>query len=129
MHGRQHYELVSWRMADAGLNYRRFFAVNSLAAVRVEEPEWFTKSHSVIAEWFAEGQVDGLRVDHPDGLRDPVGYLEDLAALTDHAYVLVEKILEPGEELPRTGPPPAPRATTCSRCWTGCSPTPPARSR
>ncbi len=100
VHARQHYELVSWRMADAGLNYRRFFAVNSLAAVRVEEPEWFAKSHAVIAEWFAEGQVDGLRVDHPDGLRDPVGYLDDLAALTDHAYVLVEKILEPGEELP-----------------------------
>ncbi|MGI8646097.1 MAG: malto-oligosyltrehalose synthase, partial [Nocardioides sp.] len=100
VHARQPYELVSWRMADAGLNYRRFFAVNSLAAVRVEEPEWFTKSHSVIGQWFAEGQVDGLRVDHPDGLRDPVGYLEDLAELTDHAYVLVEKILEPGEELP-----------------------------
>ena len=101
MHARQHYELVSWRLADAGLNYRRFFAVNSLAAVRVEDPEWFTKTHAVIGEWFSEGQVDGLRVDHPDGLRDPVGYLDDLAELTGGAYVLVEKILEPGERLPQ----------------------------
>ncbi len=100
VHARQHYELVSWRLADAGLNYRRFFAVNTLAAIRVEDPEWFRRSHRLIGEWFAEGQVDGLRVDHPDGLRDPVGYLDDLAELTGHAYVLVEKILEPGEELP-----------------------------
>ena len=71
MHGRQHYELVSWRMADAGLNYRRFFAVNSLAAVRVEEPECSTSRTPRSLSWFAEGHVDGLRVDHPDGLRDP----------------------------------------------------------
>ncbi len=99
VHSRQHYELVSWRLADAGLNYRRFFAVSSLAAVRVEEPEWFTKTHAVIGEWFADGLVVGLRVDHPDGLRDPAGYLGDLAELTGGAYVLVEKILEPGERL------------------------------
>jgi malto-oligosyltrehalose synthase/malto-oligosyltrehalose trehalohydrolase len=99
VHARQAYELVSWRMADAGLNYRRFFAVNSLAAVRVEDPEWFTKTHAAIEQWFADGQVQGLRVDHPDGLRDPGGYLDDLAALTGGAYVLVEKILAPGERL------------------------------
>ncbi|WP_295658210.1 malto-oligosyltrehalose synthase [uncultured Nocardioides sp.] len=101
VHARQHYELVSWRLADTGLNYRRFFAVNTLAAIRVEDPQWFGRSHQLIGEWFDEGLVDGLRVDHPDGLRDPAGYLEDLAELTDHGYVLVEKILEPGEELPR----------------------------
>ena len=100
VHARQHYELVSWRLADAGLNYRRFFAVSSLAAVRVEEREWFDKTHSVIGQWFDEGLVDGLRVDHPDGLRDPAAYLDDLAGLTGGAYVLVEKILEPGETLP-----------------------------
>ena len=100
VHARQHYELVSWRMADAGLNYRRFFAVNTLAAIRVEEQEWFDRSHEEIGRWFREGLVDGLRVDHPDGLRDPEGYLGDLAELTGGAYVLVEKILEPGEELP-----------------------------
>ena len=97
----QHYELVSWRAADEDLNYRRFFAVNTLAAVRVEDPEVFAETHVEIKRWFDEGLVDGLRVDHPDGLRDPKRYLDDLAALTGGAYVLVEKILEPGEELPR----------------------------
>ncbi|GAA1446471.1 malto-oligosyltrehalose synthase [Mycobacterium cookii] len=96
----QHYELVNWRAADEDLNYRRFFAVNSLAAVRVEDPEVFAETHVEIKRWFDEGLVDGLRVDHPDGLRDPKRYLDDLAALTGGAYVLVEKILEPGEELP-----------------------------
>jgi len=102
VHQRQHYELVNWHVADDGLNYRRFFAVNSLAALRVEDPEVFADSHVEIRRWFTEGLVDGLRVDHPDGLRDPQGYLDDLAELTGHAYVLVEKILEPGEELPGT---------------------------
>ena len=100
VHGRQHYELVSWRMADHDLNYRRFFAVNTLAAIRVEDPAVFADSHVEIKRWFDEGLVDGLRVDHPDGLRDPKGYLDDLARLTGGAYVLVEKILEPGEKLP-----------------------------
>ena len=100
VHGRQHYELVSWRRADSELNYRRFFAVNTLAAIRVEDPAVFADSHVEIKRWFDEGLVDGLRVDHPDGLRDPKGYFDDLARLTGGAYVLVEKILEPGEELP-----------------------------
>lgn len=102
VHDRQHYELVSWRLADTGLNYRRFFAINTLAAVRVEDPAVFEATHGEIRRWFDEGLVDGLRVDHPDGLRDPGGYLEDLADLTGGAYVLVEKILEPGETLPKS---------------------------
>lgn len=109
-HAAQHYRLALWREADHGLNYRRFFAVNTLAGIRVEERRWFDASHEQIGRWFAgEGReplVDGLRVDHPDGLRDPEGYLADLAALTGDAYVLVEKILEgvgPGsEELPES---------------------------
>ena len=100
VHARQHYELVSWRRADSDLNYRRFFSVNTLAAIRVEDPEWFARSHEEIGRWFEEGLVDGLRIDHPDGLRDPGRYLDDLADLTGGAYVLVEKILEPGERLP-----------------------------
>ena len=115
MHARQHYELVGWRRADDELNYRRFFAVNTLAGVRVEKPEVFAATHAEIGRWFDEGLVDGLRVDHPDGLRDPRGYLDDLAGLTGDAYVLVEKILEPGEELEHVlGRRPAPPATTCS---------------
>jgi len=100
VHARQHYELVDWHRADDDLNYRRFFAVNTLAAVRVEVDEVFADTHVEIGRWFREDLVDGLRVDHPDGLRDPKGYLDDLARLTDGAYVLVEKILEPGEDLP-----------------------------
>lgn len=97
---RQHYELVDWRRADAELNYRRFFAINSLAAIRVELPWVFEESHAEIVRWFREGLVDGLRVDHPDGVLDPGGYLDDLARATGSPYVLVEKILEGDEVLP-----------------------------
>jgi len=100
VHDRQHYELVDWRRADAELNYRRFFAVNSLAGIRVELPWVFEESHVEITRWFTEGLVDGLRVDHPDGLLDPGGYLDDLATATGSAYVLVEKILEGDERMP-----------------------------
>ncbi|MUK03093.1 malto-oligosyltrehalose synthase [Vibrio cholerae] len=100
VHARQHYELVNWRRADAELNYRRFFGVNTLAGLRVEVPWVFEESHSEVKRWFDEGLVDGLRIDHPDGLADPKAYLEDLRTLTGGAYVLVEKILEPGEKLP-----------------------------
>jgi (1->4)-alpha-D-glucan 1-alpha-D-glucosylmutase len=100
VHARQHYELVHWTRADSELNYRRFFAVNELAAVRVEIPEVFEDTHREIIRWVRSGLVDGLRVDHPDGLADPGGYLDRLATATDGAYVLVEKILERGETLP-----------------------------
>ncbi|PZE90844.1 malto-oligosyltrehalose synthase [Curtobacterium sp. MCLR17_039] len=104
VHDRQHYAFVHWKRADHDLNYRRFFAVNTLAAIRVEEPEVFAASHGVIGGWFRDGLVDGLRIDHPDGLYDPAGYLQDLAELTGGAYTLVEKILEPGEQLPSSWP-------------------------
>ncbi len=97
---RQQYALVSWRDADTDLNYRRFFAINTLVALRVEDPQWFDASHAEIARWFDEELVDGLRIDHPDGLRDPAGYLARLAELTGDSYVVVEKILAPGEDLP-----------------------------
>lgn len=100
IHDRQHYELVDWRRADSELNYRRFFAVNSLAGLRVEDPEVFAWSHQEILRWFTEDLVDGLRIDHPDGLADPEGYLRRLRAEIGGKYVLVEKILEPGESLP-----------------------------
>ncbi|WP_413354976.1 malto-oligosyltrehalose synthase [Microbacterium sp. 1P06AB] len=96
----QHYELLFWRRGDAELNYRRFFAVTTLAGVRVEDPAVFDASHAEIVRWIDEGLADGLRVDHPDGLADPGGYLDLLADATGGAYVLVEKILEHGEELP-----------------------------
>jgi (1->4)-alpha-D-glucan 1-alpha-D-glucosylmutase len=100
VHDRQHYELMGWRRADNELNYRRFFAVNSLAGIRVEIPEVFDEAHAEVVRWFREGLVDGLRIDHPDGLADPEGYLRRLREVTDGSYLLVEKILEPGEALP-----------------------------
>ncbi|MDR6413644.1 malto-oligosyltrehalose synthase [Pseudarthrobacter sulfonivorans] len=100
VHGRQHYQLMDWRRADAELNYRRFFAVTTLAGIRVENHDVFEEAHAEVRRWFTEGLVDGLRVDHPDGLADPAGYLRWLKDLSGGAYVLVEKILEPGEVLP-----------------------------
>ena len=100
VHARQHYELVNWRRADAQLNYRRFFSVNTLAGLQVEVPWVFDESHREILRWVRDGLVQGLRVDHPDGLADPGGYLERLRAATGGAYVLVEKILEGVEALP-----------------------------
>lgn len=96
----QNYELRFWQDQNTELNYRRFFAVVELAAIRVELPDVFRESHQEITRWIREGLADGLRVDHPDGLVDPGGYLEQLADATGGAYTLVEKILEPGESLP-----------------------------
>ncbi|WP_438856086.1 malto-oligosyltrehalose synthase [Agromyces sp. M3QZ16-3] len=100
VHARQHYELVHWQRADAELNYRRFFAVNELAGIRVELPDVFDATHEAIVGWIRDGLVDGLRVDHPDGLARPGAYLRRLAQATGGAYVLVEKILEGDEPLP-----------------------------
>ncbi|WP_373321763.1 malto-oligosyltrehalose synthase [Micromonospora okii] len=100
VHDRQPYELVSWRRGDRELTYRRFFAVSDLAGLRVEDPEVFAATHAEILRWVAAGEVDGIRVDHPDGLRDPAGYLAALRAAAPDAWLLVEKILEYGEELP-----------------------------
>jgi (1->4)-alpha-D-glucan 1-alpha-D-glucosylmutase len=97
---RQHYELVHWRRADDELTYRRFFAVSTLAAVRVEVPWVFEQSHAEIVRWVRDGLVQGIRVDHPDGLLDPGQYLDDLARATGHVPVWVEKILEGSEQLP-----------------------------
>ncbi len=96
----QHYDLRFWEDQNTALNYRRFFAVVELAGIRVELPDVFAESHREIARWVRDGLADGIRVDHPDGLVDPGGYLEQLADATGGAYTLVEKILEPGEPLP-----------------------------
>ncbi|MEW2329081.1 malto-oligosyltrehalose synthase [Micromonospora chersina] len=100
VHDRQHYELVNWRRGDTELTYRRFFAVSDLAGLRVEDPEVFRATHAEILRWAAAGDLAGIRVDHPDGLRDPAGYLARLRAAAPGAWLVVEKILEYGEELP-----------------------------
>jgi len=96
----QHYRLAWWQVADAELNYRRFFDVDSLMAVRVEDPAVFDATHRVLLDHWRAGDIDGFRIDHPDGLADPRGYLQRLAAATDGAWVVVEKIIEHGESLP-----------------------------
>jgi (1->4)-alpha-D-glucan 1-alpha-D-glucosylmutase len=101
VHAAQHYRLVSWR-SDVG--YRRFFAISELAAVRVEDPDVFAATHGEVLRWVAEGDVDGLRIDHPDGLTDPTGYLRRLREHCPGAWIVVEDILEPGEELPSSWP-------------------------
>ncbi|MFG1610560.1 malto-oligosyltrehalose synthase [Actinoplanes sp. NPDC049265] len=100
VHDRQHYELVNWTRGDSELTYRRFFAISDLAGLRVEDPEVFRATHAEILRWVEEGSVQGIRVDHPDGLRDPAGYFERLRAAAPEAWLVIEKILEPGEALP-----------------------------
>jgi (1->4)-alpha-D-glucan 1-alpha-D-glucosylmutase len=111
----QHYRLAFWRTGLRHLNYRRFFDITHLAGIRMEDPKVFQDAHRLIARWIARGQVDGLRIDHPDGLRDPGAYFTRLQTLfprpspgpsrrSPHGYLLVEKILSPGEELPDDWP-------------------------
>ncbi len=97
----QHYLLAAWTEADAVLNYRRFFAVNELIALRVELPEVFEATHRLLLDLNHDGVVDGWRIDHPDGLADPEGYLRRLrSASREGTPIWVEKILEGDEELP-----------------------------
>lgn len=98
VHAEQAYELVHWRSGRIG--YRRFFTVDSLAALRQEDPNVFAATHREAQSWFAEDLVDGVRVDHPDGLADPTGYLTALRGLLGPTrWLVVEKILTPGEPL------------------------------
>ena len=101
---RQFYRLAHWRVGDEELNYRRFFDIDTLAAVRVEDEQVFAETHAVLLALVEEGHVQGLRIDHPDGLADPRGYLRRLATATDGAWVVVEKILEGDEALPDDWP-------------------------
>jgi (1->4)-alpha-D-glucan 1-alpha-D-glucosylmutase len=103
VHDRQHYRLIGWRNGQSG--YRRFFSITSLAGLRQEDDAVFDTSHAEIARWFAEGLVDGLRIDHPDGLADPSGYLQRLRELVGaDAWIVIEKILAADEALEPTLP-------------------------
>ncbi|WP_326755538.1 malto-oligosyltrehalose synthase [Streptomyces hirsutus] len=100
----QWYRPVWWRLARTELNYRRFFSISELIGVRVEDPEVFEATHAKILQLLREGVVDGLRVDHPDGLADPDGYLRRLHESTGGRWTVVEKILADGEPLPASWP-------------------------
>lgn len=100
----QHYRLAYWRVGADELEYRRFFDISTLVGLRVESAEVFAATHQLILGWLSDGEVDGLRVDHPDGLLDPGAYFELLRAAAPDAWIVVEKILEPGEKIPSTWP-------------------------
>ncbi len=118
----QPYVLAHWRVASDQINYRRFFDINELAALRMEDPAVFDATHRLILELVAAGAVDGLRIDHPDGLADPAGYFARLqracaAALGVDAargsdatadpraiYLVIEKIVAPHEKVPADWP-------------------------
>ncbi|MEV6479865.1 malto-oligosyltrehalose synthase [Streptomyces sp. NPDC051576] len=100
----QWYRPVWWRLARTELNYRRFFSISELIGVRVEDPEVFDATHAKLLRLLREGVVDGLRVDHPDGLADPDDYLRRLHEATAGRWTVVEKILADGEHLPASWP-------------------------
>ncbi|MEV8115247.1 alpha-amylase family glycosyl hydrolase [Streptomyces xiamenensis] len=101
----QHYRLGWWRTGLAQLTYRRFFTVSDLIAVRVEDPAVFEATHATVLRLVAEGVIGGLRVDHPDGLADPEGYLRRLRQRAGpDVWVVAEKILATGEHLPSGWP-------------------------
>ncbi len=100
----QHYRLADWHTGNAELNWRRFFDITSLIGIRVEHPEVFAATHEVLLRLVAEGLIDGLRIDHPDGLADPRGYLDRLFSATGGAWLVTEKILTGHEELPADWP-------------------------
>lgn len=96
----QHYRLTYWRVAQRELGYRRFFDITTLIGLRVESEPVFRDTHALFLQWLSAGVLDGLRVDHPDGLRDPEGYFQQLrAAAGADTWIVVEKILEPAEPL------------------------------
>ena len=97
---RQNYRLTFWRTAGEEMGYRRFFDINTLASLRMEDEQVFEDTHWLILRWIKQGLVDGLRIDHPDGLFDPEEYLRRLRARAPEKWLVVEKILEPGECLP-----------------------------
>jgi (1->4)-alpha-D-glucan 1-alpha-D-glucosylmutase len=105
---RQHYKLGHWRLASSDINYRRFFDINTLAGLRVEDAATFEAIHPLVKRLIAQGRLQGLRLDHIDGLRDPAQYCQRLRRLVRDAqrekigrfYVVMEKILGQGEVLP-----------------------------
>lgn len=102
---RQPWRLMHWQDAAKGMSYRRFFEITGLVGVRVEDPAVFAATHKLILDLVAEGRVQGLRIDHIDGLADPTGYLARLRQeVGSDVYLVIEKILEGDEQLPADWP-------------------------
>ncbi|HWH36242.1 MAG TPA: malto-oligosyltrehalose synthase, partial [Candidatus Limnocylindrales bacterium] len=100
----QNYRLALWRMAGQELGYRRFFDVATLIGLRTEDEHVFRETHDLLLRWLRDGVLDGLRVDHPDGLRDPRTYFARLRTASPEAWIVAEKILARGEPLPTDWP-------------------------
>lgn len=100
----QSYRLAYWKTADQQLGYRRFFDVNTLIGLRMEREHVFEETHALILDWLKDGTLDGVRIDHPDGLRDPLEYFNRLRTASPEAWIVAEKILEPGEFLRKEWP-------------------------
>lgn len=101
---RQNYRLAYWRVASQELAYRRFFDINDLVGLRVEREHVFDATHGLVLAWARAGEIDGIRVDHPDGLREPEAYFARLRSAAPAVWLLGEKILHPAEELPGDWP-------------------------
>ena len=101
---RQNYRLAHWRMAARELGYRRFFDINTLIGLHVEDRRVFDDTHARVLRWVEEGVLEGLRIDHCDGLRDPAEYLRRLRDAVPRAWIIVEKILGRDERLPESWP-------------------------
>jgi (1->4)-alpha-D-glucan 1-alpha-D-glucosylmutase len=107
---RQHYRLAHWRLALTEINYRRFFDINNLAGLRVEDPRTFRETHALVARLIAQNRLHGIRIDHIDGLLDPIAYCRRLQRIVRQAqragsgtrpfYTVIEKILAENEPLP-----------------------------
>ena len=100
----QYFRLSFWKVASEEINYRRFFTINELISLSIEEDAVFNDVHRLIFKYIEEGKIDGLRIDHIDGLYDPSGYLARLRESAQDLYIVIEKILAPGEALPRAWP-------------------------
>ncbi|HLH39800.1 MAG TPA: malto-oligosyltrehalose synthase [Bryobacteraceae bacterium] len=99
---RQNYRLSRWRTAERELVYRRFFDINTLVGVRTEDQRVFEDTHRLVIQWLQRGEIDGVRVDHPDGLRDPAQYFRRLRDAAPKAWIVAEKILGREERLPES---------------------------
>lgn len=101
----QHYRLCHWQETDSQINYRRFFTINGLICLNIQDANVFDRYHSLVRRFIDDGLIDGLRIDHIDGLYAPKEYLDRLRQIAgEDKFIVVEKILEPGEELARQWP-------------------------
>ncbi len=100
----QNYRVAYWRMASRDLGYRRFFDINTLVGLRIENQRVFNATHKLVIRWVAQGRLTGLRVDHPDGLRDPLEYFQRLRAACPDTWIVAEKILLGCERLRESWP-------------------------